>query len=142
MRIYTHNIQYPEEMKKTCDEYFFLPARGDRLPDKSWYATYYIYIYIHMCIYIYIYREREREMYHTCMYIYVYIYIHLFMLYTHIYMSKIHHHRLPDGVGTNAVFAEGPQVQNMLQYLFLSAHLLPDVATYFYMLRQFAYMFP
>ena len=38
--------------------------------------------------------------------------------------------RLPDGVGTSGVFAEGPQIPCILTYFALGAHALPHFATF------------
>ena len=61
-----------------------------------------IYIYIYVCMYV-------------CMYIYIYIYIHIHT-YIHRYDSR---HRLPDGVGTNGVFAEGPHFPTLFCLILL-----------------------
>ena len=39
-------------------------------------------------------------------------------------------HPLPDRVGTNGVFAEGPHIRYMLSWFVLSAHMLPHVAIF------------
>ena len=48
-------------------------------------------------------------------------------------------HWLPDGVGTNGVFTEGPQIQYCLSYLALNAHVLPHCAIFCHMLLTFSH---
>ena len=50
-------------------------------------------------------------------------------------------HRLPDGVGTNGVFTEGPQIPYVLPYVVLSAHMLPQFAICCHSLPHFARIF-
>ena len=50
--------------------------------------------------------------------------------------------RLPDGVGTNRVFTEGPQIPYMLSYSFYArtcCHMLSQFATCCYMLLTFSH---
>ena len=46
-------------------------------------------------------------------------------------------HRLPDGVGTNGVFTEGPYFLTFCNSIALSAHVLPHLAVFCYMLPTF-----
>ena len=57
-----------------------------------------------------------------CIYIYIYICIH--------YIQPAAYRRLPDGVGTNGVFTEGPQIAYILSCLALNAHVLPHVVSH------------
>ena len=93
-----------------------------------------IYTHVRVCVCIYIYI-------HIYIYIYIYIYIILIIQYTGwfpggvvlaiLFAKRLREarsrdlaiHRLPDGVGTNGVFAEGPQILTFAILFFMWAHV-------------------
>ena len=71
--------------------------------------------------------NRYRVLQTICIRVYIYIYIHIsimLMIINIVIISSgiIVVNRLPDGVGTNVVFTEGPRIPYMLQYV---AYIFP-----------------